>query len=100
MSGQGTVIGNLAASLRAQIDGKTLKDSRQWAFDIVAQHERGEYGGLLSSLKLAQSVVLEAKRRDFISVGNITKGQAEEILRKEQQAKAGVADGQESGRGT
>ncbi len=55
----GSDIGNLAASIRMQVDEKTLRDGRQWAFDIVNKHARGEFRGGVCALKLARSVVDE-----------------------------------------
>lgn len=52
-------IGNLTASIRRQVDEKTLHDGRQWARDIVAKHEAGTYRGGVYALKLALSVVDE-----------------------------------------
>lgn len=52
-------IGNLTASIRRQVDEKTLHDGRQWARDIVEKHARGEYRGGVYALKLARSVVDE-----------------------------------------
>lgn len=79
----GSIIGNLHQSLRMQTDSKTLQDGRQWAFDIVAKHERGEWRGSPFTLKKAQAVVAERGAASSIQVGFISVSEAEELLRRE-----------------
>lgn len=55
----GSDIGNLANSIRMQVDEKTLRAGRQWAYDIVQKHQRGEFRGGVHALKLARSIVDE-----------------------------------------
>lgn len=55
----GSDIGNLAESIRMQVDEKTLRDGRQWASAIVNAHSRGEFSGGVYALKLARGVVEE-----------------------------------------
>lgn len=62
-------IGNLTASIRRQVDEKTLHDGRQWARDIVEKHARGEYRGGVYALKLARSVVDERKALEKLKGG-------------------------------
>jgi hypothetical protein len=42
------------------------KPSRQWAYDIVAQHERGEFRGCTGALRMAQEVVAAETGRQFV----------------------------------
>lgn len=83
----GSIIGRLSESLRMQTDSKTLQDPKQWAVDIVAKHERGEYRGSVHCLKSAQAVVAERAKFSNIQVGNLSRDEAVELLCKEREAK-------------
>lgn len=52
-------VGNLSSSIRRQIEEKALRHGRQWAYDIVDKHARGEYRGGVYALKAAREVVGE-----------------------------------------
>lgn len=62
-------VGNLSSSIKRQIEEKTLRAGRQWAYDIVEAHARGEYRGGVYGLKIAREVVAERAAIDGIKPG-------------------------------
>lgn len=65
----GSDIGNLADSIRMQVDQKTLRDGRQWAHDIVNSHARDNFRGGVYALKCARAVVDERKALERLKGG-------------------------------
>lgn len=61
----GSIIGNLADSLKVQVANKQLQTGRnlEWARRIVARHEAGEYRYRAVTLKWAQEALAKDEKR-------------------------------------